>query len=427
MADVLELNVVEKFELWFGSLVLHLKQPGETFSTRERVPSRHDFSIEINTSLQLMGQIIKLCPRILEAEVSVESNKHRLATTRGQALREEIRNDPKVLERFSDFLRLWDFLEQYKIQGATLSRLSRLSPQEFKAYAFVLAERLARYREAPSHHVLVHRFNHSKCRHVIHRDLLLNLEMEGVREELERLFLCFFKLFSTIRYIEELMQRSFKPRQLIALFKLCYFQCRELLSILAQTQQYLEYYLPELSETLVSLRFGLKMETRIIFDRELKDMSSTRKIGELYSQMETALGLLKHASQQSFSSLASQLNPDFNAVGLFQDLSRQKEDSLQLLNDLEEIYRITKTTETGRSEKAFSRLLGFLRRFREGSMRALYFKDWQPIEEFTEELGKAQCRERAFILHRFEIYLSTLLGEVEKRAVLIRSPGAVGR
>ena len=70
-------------------------------------------------------------------------------------------------------------------------------------------------------------------------------------------------------------------------------------------------------------------------------------------------------------------------------------------------------------KKDVTTLIERLAKFRDISLKYLMYRDWDDFERFMEEViitsGASGLKD---VLHRFEVYLEALLGEVNKRAVL---------
>jgi hypothetical protein len=236
---------------------------------------------------------------------------------------------------------------------------------------------------------------------------------------MERLFLDFFNLLCMVHYMRDEMRRRFPFRKLMSLFMHLNFACRKFLKLLEDSRKYLSQSYPDVAENLLDISMALKMEMRRVFSGELRDLESQKKIDVVYGQMQNALGMMLNAFQESFINLAHILNPAFNEFEIFEELGRKHRESTALLTGLNEIYRaVSAESQDAISEGKYQEVKQTLDRFRNTAMRFLFFKDWATFEQFSDELEKASPDERVFVLHRLAVYLSTLIGEVQKRTVL---------
>lgn len=418
MSDLFKLSAFEEFELWLNGLLAHHKYTGLPFGEKKPLPLNRDFREDVRTTIQVVQDLITMAHQIVEAEIrEIREGDPSFLVNPNQDLKRQIRDYRRQARRIDEFLNFLDFLDKYNVLGLSLIRLPQISRREFKAFGFMLTEQIGRLRKSEAHIYLKKKFFDWKFQHVIQRDIVSALEMEGIREQLEMLFLEFFHVLSAIKYIQREMRRSFKFRKFIILFVDRYFACRRFLKVLEETQTYLDSYQPDLSASLHATISALKLETRKVFGRELRNVESKKKIDEIYSHMENACGLLQHAFQDSFVNLVHLLNPNFNEFDVFEDLAQRYQESVILVNDLQRIYQMVRDETNTREEERWIDLRKTLQLFRDSSMKFLMFKDWQSCEEFIDELDYAEFRDRTFLLHRFEIYLSTLIGEVQKRSV----------
>jgi hypothetical protein len=420
VGEVFILNPLEEQQLWLESVSAYFQHAGKLFASKHEVKENHNFRSELKNALIILRGETKRCPLILLQEMETDRVEPQPSGGSDQELKKAILEQQDPSGHLADFISFWEFLQRYSVIGLSLGRHQNLSLAEFKCFGLVLAARAREYLDSQGFLYLLKRRGTYNFSHLIQRDILSSVETRGTREELETVFHCFLDLLCIVQYCQEQMRYSFRHQKLIVLLTYCHHSYLRFLKVLDSAAQYLKYGKPELVESVLSIKFGLKLEIRKIFEQELKDTYQNRRMKEVYSSMESGLGLLKHASRQAFTSLVREFNTDFDELSVFQELKDQEAASNQLTHDLQELYRLVKDPNTQHTEEGFGELVRVLQDFRQGSMRVLFVKDWQPFEQFNRELETAETRERAFILHRLEVYLSTLIGEVEKRAILHR-------
>ncbi len=417
---MLRLNLFEEFELWLESLVAYCGCAGQHLGKSE--PDKEgNFRGELTAVAEVLGQLQELCPKIIEPETGKVSADHDSPFTDLEKTGRQ-----GLIQQYGDFFQFWEYLQRARLVGVSMCRHASLSLPEYRAYASLLSDQIAKYRSTEAHELLTRKYLFLKYQHLIQRDLVSSIEVDGVREELSRIFFEFLRILSYLDYFQNSIRRSFKYQRLIILLHFFQHSYRKLLKILEQSHRYLGYSLPHLSQEVTSVRFALKMEVKRIFKSELKDLEAQQKLGEIYSRMETALGLLVHLTQQSFMGLVRQLNPAFDEKSLFSELRDQQAEALRLVGDLNKLYKLTVKASGERDDAMFKQVVDAMDRFQEGSMRLLFFKYLEPIEEFGKELHQVDGEQQAFVLHRLEVFLSTLIGEVSKRAVLSTVNRAVG-
>ncbi|MGH9338259.1 MAG: hypothetical protein ACRD1R_01380 [Acidobacteriota bacterium] len=402
MGSVFNLSSFDEFELWLDGLVAHHRRPPNLFNEKKLVAIKLDFREDLRTSLQVVEVLTALCRQLAESEET------------------EIRSHKSYSPKIRDFVHFWNFAEHYKVILQGLLRLPTLSRKEFKSVGFVLTEQVFRFKKSDACVYLRHKFCDWSCHQVIQRDLVSSIEMEGTREQLEQMLLEFLKTLSVIEYMREEMRRSFKYRKLMLLFIHCHYFFRKFAKLLEETAQYLDHYQPELADAIEATNLALKMETRRVFNRELREIDKLKQVDEIFARMQNALGLLQNAYQESLTHLLHLLNPDFDEFLFFDDLRRRYQESMVLLKDLQYLYGVITNVESELNDESWQEMRQVLRYFQESSMKFLYFKDWTALEQFGDELRHSSPTERPFVLHRLQVFLSTLIREVQKRSVLTK-------
>jgi len=418
--NLFKLSAYEELQLWMDGLAAHHRHCGIPFGAQTAVILNRDFKEDIRTSLQIIENLIAMAQRIVATELLQirEIDPASLANP-GRDLRKQFKQYKSYARSIDDFVAFWDFLENYKTVCISLLRLPSISRAEFKAFSSLFTDQVTRFGKTESNAYLKKKFYDYQFQHMVDREILRNLPDQGSREFLQKLFLDFFHLLCIVHYMRDEMRRRFPFRKLMSLFMHLNFTCRKFLKVLEDSRKYLSERLPEVSSNIYDISLALKMEMRRVYSVELRDLESQKKIDVVYGQMQNALGMMLNAFQESFINLSHLLQPDFNEFELFEELGKKHRESMALLNGLKAVYQvISNEPETVLSEPKYMEVKQTLEHFRNTAMRFLFFKDWSAFEAFSEELDKASPDERVFILHRMQVYVSTLVGEVAKRTVL---------
>jgi hypothetical protein len=420
VANLFKLSPFEEFQLWLDGLAAHHRHCGIPFGTKTAVLLTRDFKEDVRTALQVVEDLIAMSQRIVATELlQIREVDPTALASPGKDLRKQFRQYRDYAQGIEEFVNFWDFLENYRTLSLSILRLPSISRPEFKALSYVFTEQMNRLNRSESNQYLRTKYYDWQFHQTIERELLQGVGHQGSRENIERVLLDFFSLLCIVNYMRDEMRRRFPFRKLMSLFMHLNFACRKFLKVLEDSRKYLSQSFPEVAENLLDISLALKMEMRRVFSGELRDLESEKKIDVVYGQMQNALGMMLNAFQESFINLAHILNPSFNEFQIFEELGRKHRESTALLNGLKEVYRVVSDdVEQVVYETKFVEVKRTLENFRNTSMRFLFFKDWSTFEQFSEELDKAEEEERIFVLHRLSVYLSTLIGEVQKRTVL---------
>ncbi|HSR51294.1 MAG TPA: hypothetical protein VLV83_10730 [Acidobacteriota bacterium] len=420
MADYFHLSDFKKFEMWLDALVVFHGNPGLSFGKDEQKEElQRNFLIDVRTSMQIVQDLLSLSDAMLRRELEhYKMADPTIAIHADQDPRLEARRIGKLQAEMADFLDFWDFLEQFRILGTSSLRLEHFSRLEFKSLGSVLTGRIERFRQSDAYGNLGVGASNADFRYLVQRDIVMSLEMPGIQEQVERIFLDFFHILQLIRYIQQEMRRQFRVRKLLVLFEYCFYAYQGFLDLLNESRDYLDRYQPEIVEAIFSTTFALKMETKKVFEERLENVAEEEQTRKAYAVMEDALGLVQNAFRECFINMVHLLNPDFDERRLFEDMWERYKQTVKLISELTELHDMAKSARDDGKDSSFNEVVATLERFEKSSKRLLFFKDWQDIEDFVQELTECDPAERPFALHRFEIFLTTLLSEVSKRTVL---------
>lgn len=414
MSRGLKIGAFEEFDLGLLALDLHharKKLPGTPIPETDENPN---FREEMRTSLQLLKSLSSLPLQSVEREL--EEKETTSIVGRSEDSR-ALRNRPhhfRHLQELSDFR---ETLEKYKAICLSLIRLRYVSEQQFEAFSFLLRKEIQSFRRSRSRRYVLRRLQGQRFDFILSRHLLLDVESGGVREQLGHTFRRYLLLLSAIQYIQEEMNRSFQVEKLTLLLTHCYFACGKLIHWLRDSASYLENFRKDWAESARCTCAAVKLETRKIFEVEILELHQQQSRDALYIQFDKIMGLLRHTCQESFVGLASSLNPHFDEFELFNDLYRHYEDSNRLLSSLNNLHHLVREPAAISVDEKLKEVIDEIVEFKSTAMKFLFSRDWESFQHFEEELKNCSEEDGSLLLHRFEIYLSTLIGEVRKRSI----------
>ncbi|MEE8587015.1 MAG: hypothetical protein V3T83_19415 [Acidobacteriota bacterium] len=419
MPDYFQLHEFNKFGLWLHALDCFHEHSGNLFGQSGPAPVERNYVDDVKTSLRIVQDLMLLAEEMGRKELEqIQQNDPTLLVQLDKNPKGQLQRLRSTAARLKGFLTFWDFLGQYKVLSAGLIRLPHFSGQEFKALGCLLSSHIQRFLASDAHQELRRASVDSEFRYLIQRDVVLHLEMPGIRERVEVILVEFFQILRLIRYIGDEMKVRFQVRKLMVLFGYCYRSYLSFTRLLNDSRDYLDRYQPEIVDAIFSTTFALKMETRKVFKERLETIGPNMPVKKVYAEMEDALGLIRNAFQECFINLIQLLNPAFDEGRLFDDLRQRYEETLRLLDDLVLMHRLAgEARASGRGED-WEEVRKTLKRFDQTSKKRLFFKDWQDFEDFDQEFDGCEAGQRKFALHRFEIFLTTLICEVRKRTVL---------
>lgn len=234
----------------------------------------------------------------------------------------------------------------------------------------------------------------------------------------------FGKIFVHLDAVKRLLTSDGQLKPAILIFISIESLCSDLARLLESRSAELRAIDPEFADLLDGAAYVSSIETRKVFDQELSGVMEMRSIPSVFARFEAAHALLLEGSQHTVISIAKHLNGRVDAADIYPYLSVKRDSSILLQSDLRSLAADVAAAETSADEASAEMVGAKVKDFLSGSAKYLYYKDIETIERFSEEIEFAGSRgEIQQILHRFNAYLETLLGQVSLRAVLTEGDG----
>ncbi|HVG38671.1 MAG TPA: hypothetical protein VM870_05255, partial [Pyrinomonadaceae bacterium] len=253
--------------------------------------------------------------------------------------------------------------------------------------------------------------------------MIEKLGSDKLISDVRRILVDLGRFVDYLRWIEIDLKRDRPLKQSLAAFTLIHEEAQTLQEFIEKRALRQTDVEQEIFDVLDSTGYALNMELRKVFGYELVGLSALRQAPVIYVKVEQAHGLLSNCFQQSTVTLAQAFEPTIDGAQLFQTFQTRFDQSVELCRDLWHLLKFVRRASHERDRYPISSFKARLKTFREGSLRYWMYKDWETYERFAEEIGGAiGAVELSPVLHRFDCYLETLLGQVRMRAVLANHP-----
>lgn len=234
----------------------------------------------------------------------------------------------------------------------------------------------------------------------------------------------FGKIFRYLNAVKTLMTSDGQIKPAILIFIQIESLCNDLAKLLESRSEEFRAVDPDFADLLDGASYVSSIETRKVFDQELSGVMEIRSIPSVFARFEAAHALLLEGSQQTVIALAKHLNGEIDAADIYPYLNVKRDSSVLLQSDLRSLAADVASAETLADAASAEMVRKKLDDFLSGSAKYLYYKDIETIERFYEEIEFAGSQsEIQQILHRFNAYLETLLGQVSLRSVLDQVDG----
>jgi hypothetical protein len=174
-----------------------------------------------------------------------------------------------------------------------------------------------------------------------------------------------------------------------------------------------------LRQVLDGTSFALRHELKRVYGHELGKINQGLNKKQVRADVMRGHGLLSNCFQQSIIALVQVFKPSVTAESLFDDYRDRLEQSTSLIKELSSLMELARRAAENRNEEANDLLIDDLKRFCQGTMHYLMYKDWDEFEDISREVINSYGSARhSFILHCFATYLEALISQVRMRAVL---------
>lgn len=187
----------------------------------------------------------------------------------------------------------------------------------------------------------------------------------------------------------------------------------------------------ELAGLLNALSYQFSMESRRVFQQELRDIHRKKALPQFRGKIENSHGILKNLTEQSIVQLASYFKPGICGEELFLSYLTKVQQSLRLREDIVVLHRLVALIETRSGKPAerlrtFESMKNYMVYFESFTFRLLRHDDYEEFSRFFSEMNAVKPEtlsgegDRAVLdkIAYFKIYLETTLRHIENRSEL---------
>ena len=412
-----------ELEMWVNCFERFFRTNNHPLSDYERqeILSK-DFSEEIKIVHSVSVRMSHICTEILTRE-----RHHFIQFER--YVENELKKDfildaflEKLIEQPSpedSITLLLDSLSDVRTIIADIGNGSHVSYQTFTAVGKILNREIKRCKYIDL--LITYKFkpHYDKIQNKRLAAIVKNVTNDQLRQHVAKVFLELFRIVNYLKFVEIALKLDRPLKNTLMIFILI----RSDLNLLMEFMENKIIDNPSLPKPLVEsielILYALKMELKKVFNHELVGLIYMRQAQMIYVKMENSHGLIRDCLQNAIVQIAQVFDPQFDGTEIFQNLSTRLKDSLRLRDDLRNLLAFIQHYQKNVDEEEITKLIERLALFRDISLKHLMYRDWDDFEKFMEEIIIASGRSELMdVLHRFEVFLEALLGEVNKRAVL---------
>ncbi|HEV2882431.1 MAG TPA: hypothetical protein VGX24_14220 [Pyrinomonadaceae bacterium] len=248
--------------------------------------------------------------------------------------------------------------------------------------------------------------------------LVESLKPASLSTTMHRVFTDLARLLDYLRLIEKKVQQDQLLASTFSVFTNIHKESLALIEQIDADMLHLEGASEELLSTLDGISYAIGHEIGRVYGFELVGINDPQS-PPIRAKLERAHGLLRNCFQQSTITLTQVFDPMLDGEELFNDFQARREEALILYRDLWNLVGLARRADMECDQFSVALLLAHLKRFRDGSMCYLMYRDWEEYERFVKQVTAARrILEIGPALEGLACYLETLLGQVRLRSVL---------
>jgi hypothetical protein len=416
-----------ELEMWvkcFDRFFSVRNHPMSEQETRDVV--RRDFSEEIKIVRSVSLRMSHLCTELMTEERAeagdfdryVENHLNREYVI--DAYIEKLTQQPTpedslalLTESLADLRAIIDDLSNLpRVSFTTFTSLGKIVNREIKRCRYI--DLLVAYKFKPQ----FDRIENERLAAVVKE-----IASEQLRQDLARILLELFHLLHYLSFVADDLEKDKPLKNSLLIFSLINSEVRLLLEFIEKNVLRLRNLPAEVFPAIDACAYALTMELRKIFGRELVGFVYLKQAPPIYAKVENAHGLLRDSFQQSIIALAHVFEPALLGSDVFPNYQTKLDQSLIVRLDIWKLLVFARRFVESGTKEGVATVIERIALFRDASLKNLMYKDWDSYESFLEEIIVARRIEDVFqILHRFSVYLETLLGHVNLRSVLVPHP-----
>jgi len=258
------------------------------------------------------------------------------------------------------------------------------------------------------------------------KEIVRGISDKEIKKTTSILFLHLFRLFRFITHMDHKSMRPMAMSTSILIFSLLKSEVEVFRSYIEMTAGKIGD--EELVMLLRSLSYQFSMESKRVFQQELKDIFDKKTPSQLRGKIENSRGILKNLTEQAIIQLARHWNPNVKGERIFDFFINKTSQSVKLREDIYVLNRLLKEFEQradspGDSSEILKVLMSYMDYFEDFAFKLIRFDDFEEFSRLFHNVRKdydngADMQKILDSGHHFSIFLDTTLRHIENRAEL---------
>lgn len=396
------LSSFEELELRLSMLLVHQRRLGTQSKILSSAPPDHDYRPQFEISLQILQQSRELFG---DSRRTFDFSRFRNLERRAS-----------LSDRVEEIVGALDNAETL---AQSLLDLPRLSRDQFDSFGFFVCRWISGILESRDYSA--HQQQEREKRILpVQGDLRSAIEDRSVVGKLEDVFKQLLYVLSLIHYTQSFLDKPADREHLILMIVRCHECAQRVLGKMEKLREPVRQDHPELEEVLEWTSSALRFELSRVLRSDLRHLDAESSVNTCFDRLDRATGILSNGFDQTVRQLLQGVDPSLDGSGLLEDLRARFDEVSRLKGELEDLVEKARKLEKHPSSEALDSFKQGLDDMKEQSFHLLYRRDRRTFEEFLEEFETVDNQDSRFWVHRFQVFLATLLGEVGNRSVLVQ-------
>ena len=239
-------------------------------------------------------------------------------------------------------------------------------------------------------------------------------------------------LFRILRYLKTMDHRSLNEISISCTLLMFSLVKSETDLFRAYIKQSIKH-LPESDLTMLieTLSYQFAMESKRVFQQELRDVYEQDNKVKVRGRIEAARGILRNLSEQTIIQMIRYWNPDILPEDIFDVFITKTAQSIKLREDVYVLNKlmaaVNAVKDPARKNSVLTMLMNYMEYFENFTFKLLRYDDYEQFSSFFNKIhiqfkGGGDLKEVGDTCHQFKIYLDTTLGHLQQRGDIQSKP-----
>ncbi len=258
------------------------------------------------------------------------------------------------------------------------------------------------------------------------KGIVKNVNNQGTKKTASILFLHLFRILRYMSHMDHKSMNQIAISKSLLIFSLLKSEIEVFRTYIEKTTEELKD--EELVMLLKALSYQFSMESKRVFQQEMKDIFEKKSPSQFRSKIENSRGILKNLTEQTIIQLAKYWKPNINGERIFDFFINKTAQSVKLREDIYVLNRLLmgvqkKAGSTDEGRNSFRVLMNYMDYFEDFSFKLIRYDDFEEFSRLFFQIkgdykNNVETGKLLESCHLFNIFLDTTLRQIHNRAEL---------